>query len=450
MASAARAALDCVYSWVEQLQINHVGATLRGSHVRTSRRSLASITRARDASLSRFPSDTWRRPEVSRFSSLCTPSTVHRQTPLRQSVARSALATSPGTSGSPITAVPDLPTVSVVIPLFNEARSIPILVERVGDVLSRAGWPHEVICVDDGSSDGTSLLLKAMAAERPELRVVVLRRNFGQTAAMAAGFDYAAGDFIVTLDGDLQNDPSDVPRLLRLLLLGRKGAVGQEAGARWVAGRERDGGGYDMVCGWRRARRDDFLSRNLPSAVANLLIGAVTGVRLHDYGCSLKAYRGSLVRSMRLYGELHRFLPALAAMEGASISELEVQHHPRQVGVSKYNLSRTPRVIVDLLTVAFLTRFRDRPMHFFGPLAALTLLAAAVFFVLFCTAALKAAAAYGVGMAMVVGAAHLVASLEFVVAGFVLFGLGLVAELCMRTYYEAQGRSVYRVREVAN
>ncbi|CAI5958692.1 unnamed protein product [Closterium sp. NIES-64] len=414
--------------------------------------------------------------------------------PVRRSLARSALATSPGTSGSPITAVPDLPTVSVVIPLFNEARSIPILVERVGDVLSRAGWPHEVICVDDGSSDGehvaaaegdgsgeagaeggaaamnnpplpaslpcshsplpfskgTSLLLKAMAAERPELRVVVLRRNFGQTAAMAAGFDYAAGDFVVTLDGDLQNDPSDIPRLLRLLLLGRKGAVGQEAGARWVAGRERDGGGYDMVCGWRRARRDDFLSRNLPSAVANLLIGAVTGVRLHDYGCSLKAYRGSLVRSMRLYGELHRFLPALAAMEGASISELEVQHHPRQVGVSKYNLSRTPRVLVDLLTVAFLTRFRDRPMHFFGPLAALTLLAAAVFFVLFCAAALKAAAAYGVGMAMVVGAAHLVASLEFVVAGFVLFGLGLVAELCMRTYYEAQGRSVYRVREVAN
>ncbi|CAI5473285.1 unnamed protein product [Closterium sp. Yama58-4] len=410
--------------------------------------SNASPAKAKQAA-NRFPSDSWRRPDVSRLSSPYTPSPVHLQTPFRQSVARSTLATSPGTSGPPVT-VPDLPTVSVVIPLYNEARSIPILVERVGDVLSRAGWPHEVICVDDGSSDGTSLLLKAMAAERPELRVVVLRRNFGQTAAMAAGFDYAAGDFIVTLDGDLQNDPSDIPRLLRLLLLGRKGAVGQEAGARWVAGRERDGGGYDMVCGWRRARRDDFLSRNLPSAVANLLIGAVTGVRLHDYGCSLKAYRGSLVRSMRLYGELHRFLPALAAMEGASISELEVQHHPRQVGVSKYNLSRMPRVLVDLLTVAFLTRFRDRPMHFFGPLAALTLLAAAVFFVLFCAAALKAAAAYGVGMAMVVGAAHLVASLEFVVAGFVLFGLGLVAELCMRTYYEAQGRSVYRVREVAN
>lgn len=386
---------------------------------------------------------------------LCTPSRVpnSKHAPGRL-ILSCSLATSSPSSGLPAESYPSvLPTVSVVIPVYNEVGAISILVERIGDALTRSGWPHEVICVDDGSSDGTPLLLKAMAAEKPELRVVILRRNFGQTAAMAAGFDFASGDLVVTLDGDLQNDPDDIPRLLDCLLYGhRADKKTLYSGQKNISllGMERVGGGYDMVCGWRKNRKDDSLTRNLPSAIANKLIGALTGVKLRDYGCSLKAYRGSLARSLKIYGELHRYLPALAAMDGAAITELEVEHRARTIGQSKYNLGRVPRVLSDLCSVLFLARFRDRPMHLFGTIAFAGLLLSLSFFVCFWASASASAKAFGWAVAISSSFGHFVASLEFLMASVLVLCLGFVAEICMRTYYESQARSVYRVREVAN
>ncbi|KAH9547322.1 hypothetical protein CY35_11G028500 [Sphagnum magellanicum] len=223
----------------------------------------------------------------------------------------------------------DPSSVSVIIPVYNEVGSIRTLVERVGGVMRRRGAPYEIICVDDGSTDGSTKLLKVMAAHREDMRVVILSRNFGQTAAMAAGFDFAVGQLLVTLDGDLQNDADDIPALLDHLIRG--GGGGGEGSATVAAaavvdtGVVREDGGFDLVCGWRRNRKDNFLTRNLPSTVANWLIGNVTGVKLHDYGCSLKAYRASLVSNLHLYGEMHRFIPVLAVMEGAAISEVEGQ-----------------------------------------------------------------------------------------------------------------------------
>ncbi|HBE49488.1 MAG TPA: glycosyltransferase, partial [Cyanobacteria bacterium UBA11369] len=235
------------------------------------------------------------------------------------------------------------PELSVVVPIYNEVESIPSLIKAIATSLSATDLTYELICVDDGSRDGSSELLKQQAQARTDLRVVLLRRNYGQTAAMAAGFDCARGRVIVTLDGDLQNDPADIP-----LLIGKL----QE--------------GYDMVSGWRKNRQDAAVTRLLPSKIANWLIGQITGVKLHDYGCSLKAYRTELVADMNLYGELHRFLPALAYIEGARITEMPVRHHARRYGSSKYGLGRTFRVLMDLLTIWFMKKFLTRPMHVFG------------------------------------------------------------------------------------
>jgi glycosyltransferase involved in cell wall biosynthesis len=313
--------------------------------------------------------------------------------------------------------VTDRPAVSVVVPIYNEVESIPHLLSAISTALQGAALSYEILCVDDGSRDSSDQLLKQIALERNDLRVVLLRRNYGQTAAMAAGFSYASGRVIVTIDGDLQNDPSDIPMLMSRL---------EE--------------GYDMVSGWRKNRQDKSLTRVIPSKIANRLIGWVTGVKLHDYGCSLKAYRSELVADMNLYGELHRFLPALAFIEGAKITEMPVKHHARQFGQSKYGLDRTFRVVMDLLTISFMRTFLTRPMHVFG-LFGLLFLAAGL--------AIGGHLAY---VRLVIGEdvgqrPLLILAVVLLLGGLNLFCVGILAEIAMRTYHESQGRPIYRVRE---
>ena len=305
---------------------------------------------------------------------------------------------------------------SVVVPLYNEEESLPHLVQQLLSALRPTDEAFELVLVDDGSSDRTANVLAKLSAEVPEVVAVLLRKNYGQTAAMAAGFDVAGGEVIVSLDGDLQNDPADIPMLLAKL-------------------RE----GYDLVSGWRHQRQDAALQRKLPSRMANRLIGRVTGVRLHDYGCSLKAYRREVLADMRLYGELHRFLPALAFIEGARITEVKVNHRARQFGSSKYGIDRTFRVLMDLLTVWFMKRFLTRPMYVFG------------FGGLLAIAASLIASTYLLAIKVMGGdiANRPLLTLAVVLglAGIQLFCFGLLGELLIRTYHESQGRPIYRIRE---
>ncbi len=305
---------------------------------------------------------------------------------------------------------------SVVVPLYNEEESLPHLVNQLISALRPAGETFELVLVDDGSSDRTAEVLAQVSCDVPEVVAVLLRKNYGQTAAMAAGFDVAGGEVIVSLDGDLQNDPADIPMLLAKL-------------------RE----GYDLVSGWRHQRQDAALQRKLPSRMANRLIGRVTGVRLHDYGCSLKAYRREVLADMRLYGELHRFLPALAFIEGARITEVKVNHRARQFGSSKYGIDRTFRVLMDLLTVWFMKRFLTRPMYVFG------------FGGLLAIAASLIASTYLLAIKVMGGdiANRPLLTLAVVLglAGIQLFCFGLLGELLIRTYHESQGRPIYRIRE---
>lgn len=308
--------------------------------------------------------------------------------------------------------------VSVVVPIYNEVESLPHLLEAIATTLTKNDLVYEIICVDDGSIDGSSDFLRQQAQIRSDLKAVLLRRNYGQTAAMAAGFKYAQGRAIVTLDADLQNDPADIPELLAKL-----------------------NAGYDLVSGWREKRQDAALTRNLPSKIANRLIGLTTGVKLHDYGCSLKVYRSELVADMNLYGELHRFLPALAYIEGAVITELPVRHHPRRFGRSKYGLWRTFRVLMDLLTILFMKKFLTRPMHVFG-LFGLGAIALGTVLGLYLTF-LKLGLGQSIGHRPL-----LILTVLLFMTGVQLFCFGLLAELLMRTYHESQGRPIYRVREV--
>ncbi|MER3434646.1 MAG: glycosyltransferase [Leptolyngbya sp. ERB_1_1] len=310
------------------------------------------------------------------------------------------------------------PDVSIVVPIYNEVESIPRLLDAIATSLRNAALSYEIICVDDGSRDGSDALLKQQAQVRNDLKAVILRRNYGQTPAMAAGFSQAIGKVIVTLDGDLQNDPTDIPVLVEKL---------EE--------------GYDLISGWRKNRQDASLTRVLPSKIANWLIGQVTGVRLHDYGCSLKAYRSELVSDMNLYGELHRFLPALAFIEGARITEIPVKHHSRQFGKSKYGLDRTFRVVMDLLTVSFMRKFLTRPMHVFGLFGLVSLLlglSIGIYLVI-----LKLGFNEAIGQRPL-----LILAVVLFLAGLNLFSFGLLAEISMRTYHESQGRPIYRVREI--
>lgn len=306
---------------------------------------------------------------------------------------------------------------SVVVPLFNEEESLPPLVERILSHVRPLGIPFELVLVDDGSRDRTAAVLRELSSQVPELVAVLLRRNYGQSAAMAAGFDASCGEVIVTLDGDLQNDPADIPLLLQKLEQG-----------------------YDLVSGWRHQRQDAAMSRLLPSLLANRLIARVTGVKLHDYGCSLKAYRREVVDDLNLYGELHRFLPALAFIEGARITEVKVTHHARRYGQSNYGIDRTFRVLMDLLTVWFMKRFLTRPMHVFG-FGGLAAMGVGLFVVLWLVAE-KLLLGVNIGDRPLL----LMGLLGFV-TGVQLFCFGLLAELQMRTYHESQGRPIYRVRE---
>jgi glycosyltransferase involved in cell wall biosynthesis len=313
-----------------------------------------------------------------------------------------------------------LPTISVVVPIFNEVESLPTLVDKIVASLKDTPIDYEIVLVDDGSSDGTTELLKQMAQSQSNLKAVILRRNYGQTPAMAAGFNYAIGEIIVTMDGDLQNDPADIPRVLEKL---------QE--------------GYDVVSGWRKDRQDDKLTRLLPSRIANWVIGKVTGVKLHDYGCSLKAYRAEIVRDMNLYGELHRFLPALAFIEGAKIVEMPVLHHARKFGKSKYGLGRTFRVIMDLMTVFFMKKFLTRPMHVFGYLGILSMICG------FCLGVYLTILKIFFNVQLA-DRPLLILTVLLLLTGIQLFCIGVLGELLMRTYHESQNKPIYRVREVVS
>lgn len=308
--------------------------------------------------------------------------------------------------------------VSVVVPVYDEAGSIELLVARVEAALAPTGRVFELICVDDGSRDATPALLADLAAERPWLRPIYLIRNYGQSAALQAGFDAARGDTVVTLDGDLQNDPADIPRLLDML--------------------DADPA-IDVISGWRRGRRDRALSRRLPSAIANRIVSRVTGVRLHDYGCALKVYRAEVVRDLRLYGELHRFIPALAADVGARIVEVPVQHHPRMHGRSKYGLDRTVRVVLDLLWIRFLMRFLHRPLQAFGGIGMLLLAAGGL--TLGYLAVDKLVFGHPIG-----GRPLLLLGVMLVLMAVQLIAAGVLGELLTRIYHEPQGRPHYRVR----
>ena len=305
---------------------------------------------------------------------------------------------------------------SIVVPIYNEEESLPFLVNQLLEVLQPMQETFELVLVNDGSSDNSAEVIRKLSLEIPELVGVLLRKNYGQTAAMAAGFDISSGDIVVTLDGDLQNDPADIPLLVNKI---------------------RDG--FDLVSGWRFRRQDAAISRKLPSKIANRLIGKVTGVRLNDYGCSLKAYRKEVLTDMRLYGELHRFLPVLANIEGARITEVKVNHRARQFGSSKYGIDRTFRVLMDLLTVWFMNRFLTRPMYVFGFGGILAIIGS--FITSFYLLTIKLLGE-DIGNRPL-----LIFALLLAVTGVQLFGFGLLGELQIRTYHESQNRPIYRIRD---
>ncbi len=318
---------------------------------------------------------------------------------------------------------------SIVMPVYNEAGNLPALHAELTAALQPLGRSYEIVAVEDGSSDDSLEVLRRLQADDPHLRIVRFRRNFGQTAAFAAGFDHARGRVVVTIDADGQNDPADIPRLL---------AVMEE-------------GDYDIVSGWRRERQEPFITRRLPSIVANRLISRTTGIRLHDYGCSLKAYRAEVVKNVHLYGDLHRFIPALAGWMGVRVAEVEVNDRQRVYGKSHYGLSRTVRVLLDLFTVGYLLSFSSRPIQLFG-LIGLGLGSAGGLIGLYLAGAkivhgiLEGEAgfrAYRIGTSpwLTLAVLLIVLGVQFVV-------LGLLAEVITRTYHEAQNKPTYAVREV--
>ena len=309
------------------------------------------------------------------------------------------------------------PYLTVVIPVLNEAENLPILAERLTDALEKLGRTYEIIIIDDGSRDASFTILTDLARTNPHLRVVRLRRNFGQTAAFSAGFDRARGEVVVTLDADLQNDPADIGMLL-----------------------ERIDAGYDVVSGWRAHRQDPFLNRRLPSIIANWIISRVPGVHLHDFGCSLKAYRTEVLSEIRLYGELHRFIPAIASWQGVAVTELPVHHAPRQFGKSKYGIGRTLRVILDLITIRFLLSYGTRPMQIFG-LFGLILSGLGMLTGVYLTYT-KLVYNESIGNRPL-----LLLAVLLIVVGMQLISMGLVGELVVRTYYETQSKPIYVVRE---
>jgi glycosyltransferase involved in cell wall biosynthesis len=312
-----------------------------------------------------------------------------------------------------------LKTISVVIPIFNEGENISPLYQGIKAVMEKMGAEYEVIFVDDGSNDASNEILQRLAEGDKRIKVIQFRKNFGQTAAIAAGVEHAQGEIIVTMDGDGQNDPRDIPRLL-----------------------ERLEQGYDVASGWRKHRKDPLLKRRFPSALANRLISWLTRVRLHDYGCTLKAYRRDILKDVRLYGEMHRFIPAYASWVGARITEMEVAHHPRTHGSSKYGLSRTTSIILDLITILFLKRYSTKPIRLFGG-AGMTLLGLGFLgglFVLY-----RKLVWGGIWISPLI-----LISFLFITMGVMFILLGLIAEIIIRTYHESQGKPIYIVKSMIN
>lgn len=310
------------------------------------------------------------------------------------------------------------PDVSLVIPVFNEEGNLTKLHQEITDVLRPYGKSYEILFIDDGSTDASFALLSSLHHKDPHVRVIRFRKNFGQTAALAAGFAEARAPVIVTLDADLQNEPRDIPLLL-----------------------ERLDSGFDIVCGWRKDRKDPFLSRRLPSQIANWLISVTTGVRLHDYGCTLKAFRADVVKNLHLYGEMHRFIPAVASSMGVSIDEVVVGHRPRSVGQSKYGISRTFRVILDLMTVKFLLSYSSRPLQIFGS-AGLLMGCIGLFFGAYLTWV-----KFGLGEAIGGRPLLLLASL-LMLGGLQLVSLGLIGELLVRLNQNGGPTTPYAIREI--
>ena len=312
------------------------------------------------------------------------------------------------------------PQLSVVIPLYNEEENVRPLLDELFGELVKLSRSFEVICIDDGSRDKTFSVLQAIAQERPQLRVIRFRLNFGQTAAMSAGIEAAQGDVIVPMDGDLQNDPANIGELLARL-----------------------DEGYDVVSGWRKNRQDKEFGRKLPSRIANRLISVISGVRLHDYGCSLKAYRRDVLRDVKLYGEMHRFIPIYASWQGARVTEQVVNHRARRAGVSKYGLSRTFKVVLDLMVVKFLASYATKPIYVFGGFGLLSWGAAAF-------AAVWATVYKVLGMKDFVETPLPLLSVMFTLIGALSLLMGLLAELVVRTWYESQGKRPYLIAEELN
>ena len=320
---------------------------------------------------------------------------------------------------------------SIAVAVYNEEESLPHLCAKLHDVLSKLGKSYEIVLVDDGSTDNSWAVMNEQANRYPNLKLVKFRRNYGQTAAMSAGIAESDGAVLVTLDADLQNDPADIPALLAKL-----------------------DEGYDVVSGWRKNRQDAFINRKLPSMMANRLIGKLTGVQLHDYGCSLKAYRRDIIGQVRLYGEMHRFIPALCRWVGGTVTEIPVNHHARQFGTSKYGISRTLRVVLDLLTVKFLLTYSTRPIQVFGKIglhfAAFALLLAGIVGLeaLLAVCGVMSTPWWG-GMLLVKRPFWVITPLMFLGFALQFIVLGLLAELTTRTYHESQNKAIYDIREVA-
>lgn len=310
-----------------------------------------------------------------------------------------------------------VPELSVVIPVYNEEDNIEPLYQELGGVLAGLGCLYEVIVVDDGSRDASFARLQEVHRRDPRWRVIRFRRNFGQTAGFAAGFDAARGAIVITIDADLQNDPHDIPQLLAKMAEG-----------------------YDIVSGWRIHRKEPFLSRRLPSMMANRMISGATGVALHDYGCSLKAYRSEVVKNVRLYGELHRFTPALASWMGVRVAEVPVNDRARRAGKSNYGISRTLRVFLDLITVRFLLANATRPMHVFGTLGLLSSLLG-ILMGLYLTVD-KLVFGHNIGSRPL-----LLLAVLLILVGVQMVSMGLLSEMVMRTYHEAQDKPIYAIRE---
>ena len=308
-------------------------------------------------------------------------------------------------------------TLSVVIPVYNEQENIRLLYEKLKESLDPLNIEYEILFVDDGSTDRTLSILEEIQAKDNKLVVLSLRRNFGQTAAFAAGFDFSRGDVVVTMDGDLQNDPADIAKLLDLI-------------------KEND-----LVSGWRKKRKDPFFTRRIPSMAANWLISNVTGVKLHDYGCSLKAYRRDVIKNLKLYGEMHRFIPAVASWYGVRVAEVETIHHPRMHGKSKYGISRTVKVVLDLITVKFLQSFSTKPIQFFGPVGIASGLLGFLVLLYLSIDKLFFGRDIGARPLLLLGAL-------LVIVGIQLIGMGLIGEMLVRVYHESQRKPIYVIKKI--